>query len=359
MTDSMFLWHYDGETALRRTPELRVEGEAFRLVEGDWHSGPFAFADLRFQGEQGKAAIYALIEDGEERDGWRLGIVDPSPELAGKLPRHATYGGWIDRVGLWRAVAAFAAISAVVLYVGLRSPEWVAPLVPYSWEQQMGEAIVGDLGGRFCHTPAGDRALAKLVDKLDGQPEDLKVGVVNVDIVNAAALPGGQIILFDGLIEEAKSPDEVAGVLAHEIGHVRERHVMQSLLRQLGLSVLLGGFDGDVGGTINGLLATSYGRDAEREADAWSIDALDAADVSPKPTADFFAAMARKEGKGRGSAMLGYLSSHPMSAERRDAFRDSLDKDRDYTPVLTKQEWRDLRRMCKEDPDVKGDGKLF
>ncbi|WP_341873239.1 M48 family metalloprotease [Sphingobium fuliginis] len=54
-------------------------------------------------------------------------------------------------------------------------------------------------------------------------------------------MAGGRIILFDGLVQQAKSADEVAGVLGHELGHVRHRDTMTGLIRQLGLSVVLGG----------------------------------------------------------------------------------------------------------------------
>ena len=74
--------------------------------------------------------------------------------------------------------------------------------------------------------------------------------------------------MFDGLLKQARSPDEVAGVLAHEIGHVREKHVMQALLRQMGLAVVLGGIDGNSGALVNNMLAMSYSRESEAEADA-------------------------------------------------------------------------------------------
>ena len=195
-------------------------------------------------------------------------------ELSAMLPAHRVYGGWIDRLGLGKASLAFAGISAAVVAVVLLSPQWLAPLIPSSVEQKLGNALVGDFGGRFCDTPKGKAALAKLTRSLDDNPQDLQVEVANIDMLNAVALPGGKVLLFQGLLSQAKTPDEVAGVLAHEIGHVRERHVMQGLLRQMGLAVVLGGFDGGGGSTINSLLSTTYTRDSEREADAHSLKAL-------------------------------------------------------------------------------------
>ena len=73
--------------------------------------------------------------------------------------------------------------------------------------------MVGDFGGRFCDTPKGRAALAKLTKSLDGNPKELQVEVANIDMLNAVALPGGKVVLFQGLLDQAKSPDEVAGVL--------------------------------------------------------------------------------------------------------------------------------------------------
>lgn len=358
------VWHFDGVQAVRRHPRIEPVGAGFVLADDQQRTGPFAFADLRYHGRQGDADVYALADSGgEERDGWRLGLSGAIPDaIAAQLPAKARYGGWIDRFGLWPAAGLFAAMSVAVIAIGVKAPEWTAPLVPAAWEARLGEAIVGDLGGRFCATPAGSAALQKMVVALDPNPGDLQVEVANAAMVNAVALPGKKVVLFNGLIADARSPDEVAGVLGHEIGHVRERHVMQGLLRQLGLSVLLGGFDGNVGGTFNGLLALSYGREAEGEADAHAIAALARANVSAQATADFFARLAKDEEAVTGkddNALIGYLSSHPMSSKRRDRFAASVDKRRRYAQVLTAGEWRALKNMCVDDKDVADGGVLF
>ena len=341
---------------MRQHPEIRVSGESFVLLTEDGQSGPHNFADLVYQGRQGSADVYGQ----KDRDGWRLGLEGPVPEeIAQRLPPKEHYGGWVDKIGLGRAAVLFTIISAGVLFVGMRAPEIVAPLVPASWEKNIGDTMVGDFGGRFCSTPAGSAALAKMTAALDDSPENLRVEVANIDMVNAAALPGGTIILFHGLIVEAKSADEVAGVLGHEMGHVRERHVMQSLLRQMGLSVLLGGMNGSMGETANTVLSMGYGREAEREADRYSIKAMNSANISPAATAEQFGRWSKKEekllGKEDDTSFSGYLSTHPMSSKRRDAFAKAVKKGKNYQPVLTPTEWKALKNMCDEDEDVAPD----
>ena len=355
MTAFFDAWHFDGQSAVRRKVEIQTIGRQFYLLEIERRHGPFQFDDLRFLEKKPDAQVYGL--DGT--DGWRLGVRGTIPaELVPLLPAPKVYGGWIDRLGLGKASIAFAAISSAVVAVVLLSPQWLAPLIPVSVDRQLGNALVGDFGGRFCDTRQGKAALTKLTGALDNKPQDLRVEVANIDMLNAVALPGGRVILFQGLLDQAKSPDEVAGVLAHEIGHVRERHVMQGLLRQMGLAVVLGGFDGSGGSTLNSLLSTTYTRDAEREADEHSMGALNKARISPVATADFFNRLAALDGSRemrdrQVRTIASYSSSHPLSDERRKLFEKSVVKGKDYVPALTPAEWTELKTMCAQDRDVK------
>jgi hypothetical protein len=348
-------WHYDGVSAVRRTVEIQAIGNQFYLLERERRHGPFRFDELHFLGKKADGNIYGL----ESRDGWRLGIAGNVPaDLVPLLPAAKVYGGWIDRLGLGKASLIFAGISAAVVAVVLLTPQWLAPLIPSSVERSMGDALVGDFGGRFCNTKAGKAALAKLTNSLDQNPKALQVEVANIDMLNAVALPGGKVLLFQGLLDQAKSPDEVAGVLAHEIGHVRERHVMQGMLRQMGLAVVLGGFDGSGGGTLNSMLSTTYTRDAEREADEHSLAALKKANISPVPTAAFFDRLSSLDGSRelrdkQTRTMASYASSHPLSDERRKLFEKSVVKGKAYKPSLTSAEWTELKTMCAQDRDVK------
>jgi beta-barrel assembly-enhancing protease len=354
VTSFFTAWHYDGKSAVRRKVEIQTVGAQFFLLETERRHGPFAFADVKYVANQAGADVYAL--DGQ--DGWRLGLSGPMPgDLASMLPVKRKYGGWIDRFGLGKATIAFTAISAAVVAVVLFTPQWLAPLIPASVDKSIGNALVGDFGGRFCHTPAGNAALKKLTASLDSNPQDLQVEVAKIDMINAVALPGGKVILFDGLVKQARSPDEVAGVLAHEIGHVREKHVMQALLRQMGLAVVLGGIDGNSGALVNNMLAMSYSRESEAEADAHSMKALGRAAISPVATASFFERLSQMDGSAnqreKGSGITGYMSSHPLSRERKKAFEKSIIKGKNYKPALTSAEWIELKTMCTQDRKAK------
>ena len=343
------IWHYDGASATRHHPRIDWTADGFTLRWDTGSSGPHGWSALVPVDGTGGRAVYGL----RGQSGWRLGFTGAPPEsFVAHLPLPARYGRWIDRIGLWRAIGLFGAIASVVVVLALKAPGWIAPHIPRSWEDRLGDAMIGDFGGRLCETPQSAAAIEKLRRELGDDVPIRRIGIANVNMVNAVALPGGHILLFRKLIDEADSPDEVAGVLAHEIGHVRNRDTLTALVRQLGLSVILGGFNGQVGGTINGLLSMSYSREAEKAADDYSIAALRAANVSPLPTAAFFAKLTKLSGGETVERSTSWMASTPVSAERAKAFRDSARKGQAYAPSLTRAEWQAIVNACRDDKDV-------
>ncbi|MET0240499.1 MAG: M48 family metallopeptidase [Sphingobium sp.] len=354
MAEPVAAWHYDGRSATRHAVRA-VPGPDGFLIEGEtdgFGSGPHRWADVVALDGTGGRSVYGL----KGVAGWRLIFDGPPPDsFAVHLPLPARYGRVIDRFGLTRAVIIFAVIAAALVFAVLSAPIWIAPLVPRSVENRLGDAMIGDFGGRFCRTDGGKAALDRLAASLGAQEAGVRsVEIANVPMVNAVALPGGRIILFQGLIAQAGSPDEVAGVLAHEIGHVANRDVTAALIRQLGLSVLLGGIDGNIGGALNGLLSLSYGRKAEMSADGYAIGQLARASISPDPTAAFFDRLGRKSGdKGSLERATAWISSHPVSADRKTAFQRSRVAGKRYVPALTAAQWTALRGMCAADRHAK------
>lgn len=336
--------HYDGLSAARHAVRVRPFADGFRLegdgVPPDLHR----WSDVTALGQAGGRSTYGI----KGRQGWRLIFDGPPPEdFAIHLPLPARYGRWIDRIGLTRAVLLFTAVAAALVFIVLQTPTWVAPYVPRSWENRLGDAMVGDLGGRTCLASGGRAALDRLAAELGGKASGVRsVAVVDMALVNAAALPGGRIVLFRGLIDKAETPDEVAGVLAHEIGHVRNRDVMAALIRQFGLSILLGGADGGAAGALGGLLSLTYSRAAESAADRYAIAALRNAAIAPDGTASFFDRMSGASGGERIERATSWISSHPLSAERKAAFANSRVAGKTYRPALDAAGWKALRTMC-------------
>ncbi|WP_374139076.1 MULTISPECIES: M48 family metallopeptidase [unclassified Sphingomonas] len=346
MSDTVRVGHYDGQIARRRDVALVADGNQFVLTEGDATTGPFAFADLVAREPVDGQRVFGL----KRAPGWSITLSDEPPTaITYQLPPLQRYGGLIDRLGLWPMVVLFAVIAGVALYILAQTPSVVAKLVPPALERQLGNAMIGDFGGRLCSDPAGEAAIATLKARLGPAYADSEIGVANIQANNAITLPGGRIIIFNGLLRDATSPDEVAGVLGHELGHVANRDVLESLLRQLGLSVLLGGLDGNIGGYTNMLLSTAYSRSAETRADDFAIAALKESGISTKPTGAFFRRLSDKDplDKSAAGSVLAYVSSHPVSALRADRFERAAAGSSGTRPALDAEQWAALKSICK------------
>lgn len=351
MTRAIF---YDGVTADRYEVDVEAREAALRIGGVGLDPVEVPAAELGIADEDKKLLI--LSRKGQH--GWRLIFDQPvDPALRTLLPRASKYGGWIDRVGLAKGAAVLGAVAAGVLFVGYSAPAWLAPLVPESWEQNLGTAIVGDFGDNACRDPAAAKALAKMAGRIDpdsSRHAPITMTLIDVGIFNAAALPGGQVVIFDGALEEAENPDAMAGILAHEIAHVRRRHVTQALIRELGIGALIRLFAGDLGANAQQLVSLSYTRANENEADGDAIAALERVKIDPRPTAELFRKLAGEEDPRRVAA-IEFLDSHPGTRDRAKRFAASWRTDRTYTPVITATDYRAMRSACPAKRDAEKD----
>lgn len=155
--------------------------------------------------------------------------------------------------------------------------------------------------------------------------------------VNAFALPGGIIVVNTGLIELTSRPEELAGVLAHEVQHVELRHSVRGMVKSLGLRGLFAFATGDIGGSLLGEAAVGitglkFSRDDEREADRMGLDSLIAAEIDPSGMPAFFEKMSKQAGE----APVAFVSSHPLSADREAALRArAAATTKTFTPLST------------------------
>jgi hypothetical protein len=340
--------HYDGVTADRYEVEVESRERALTLRGPGETRSDVPACELAIADEDGRQLI--LSRTGHP--GWRLIFDQPiDPALQAMLPCPPRYGGWIDRIGLAKATAILGGIAAVVLLVGYSAPAWLAPLVPESWERNLGSAMVGDFGDNACRDPAATRALAHMAARIDpSSHQPVAMTLIDVGIFNAAALPGGQIVIFDGALRETKNPDAMAGILAHEIAHVRRRHVTQALIRELGIGALIRLFAGDVGANAQQLVSLSYTRANEYEADGDSIAALQRAGIDPRPTAELFRMLDKED--GRDFAAAEFLNSHPASGDRAKRFDAAYRKGSHYTPVISPVEYKAMRTACPAKHDA-------
>lgn len=297
----------------------------------------------------------------ESEPGARLVITQEAftRELIAQAP-HIAGGFNARRAG---RIAAIIAVSALVttglLYLILSyAPQTLAFVLPDSWRNSLGDQVEATLAsnGKLCATSATNASLRSLGDRLRQGNADMppfEIKVYDIDILNAFALPGGRIVVTRKLIDTVKAPEEVAGVLAHEIGHVYHRHSEAQLIRAMGIELLLrmasGG--GDTISGFAGLLAIlRYSRDAEREADSFAQSAMVNAAIDPMALKSFFEAMKKLLGDrvstgGLFGTMSDMMSTHPVTDARIAAIKP-LPEGTVARPVLSDTDWASLRKIC-------------
>jgi Zn-dependent protease with chaperone function len=343
--------------------EFRQSGLAIRLAPD--RTVVWAYDRVREMGDGAVALRLGREEHGTDT-GERLEIADPA--AAEPLRRHCAFLAGDRQTGRrtllaiagW-SLAAVVSLALLVVYGVPALADRIAPLVPWSTEVQLGQPVEGEalrsLAGpsaRMCGegtAPSfGRQALDRLVRRLSAGadlPGELRVSVVDSDIRNAFALPGGRILLFRGLIETAKGPDEVAGVLAHEIGHVVHRDAMRRMIHAGGLSFVVGTVLGDFTGAGALVIATkfmlgnSYSRQAETEADLFAAEAMARAGGDVTALARFLERVATMPGERQ----LELLLSHPVTEDRVRAI-EAMARGSARRPILDPEEWNALRAIC-------------
>ncbi len=355
---------FDGRSSDARPASLTVDeaGAALVVTMPDAEARRWPLADVRRLPDHAGPGdmVLALLGDPVSR------LVIDDPVVARIVVARCPRLNWrpkargLGRVAVW-AVASVASVALIVAVLIPAVSNRLAAVMPGKGEAALGDATLvqvrraladgmGDIVP-LCAAPDGLEALDAMTARLsDGLtlPADLSVAVLDIGDVNAFALPGGHIVLFRGLIDAAQSPDEVAAVLAHELGHVAARDPVRIALRSAGsvgvLGLLLGDF---AGGAVvlfltERLIRANYGQEAERAADAFAVERLDAAGIDAGALATFFERM--QEMSGTPPALLRHFLVHPELAARIEAARGG---DAGATrPALAAAEWAGLKTIC-------------
>ncbi|MDF2458999.1 MAG: putative Peptidase, family, partial [Nitrospira sp.] len=201
---------------------------------------------------------------------------------------------------------------------------WAVDRIPLYWERRIGESAFQDFLIQHPAVKEGPAVAAvqeiteRLIAHIPVNPYTFEIAVVESEVVNAFALPGGYVVVFTALLKEAENAEEVAGVLSHELNHVLERHALQRIVKQLGLVTVVGIIVGDQQGLARvmrqigvELLSLKFGRSQETEADLTGLQLLHRSRIDPSGMVTFFQRLRKNERGG-----VEWLSTHPMSAGR-------------------------------------------
>jgi Zn-dependent protease with chaperone function len=349
-------FYFDGKTNARHAVEIAL-GQRLSIIEAGSVLAIWDYVDIRAADAAPGRRRFAcavgsplarldLAKDCQET----LEILARSPQL-GKAYA-GDHGAW--RIVMW-SLAAAASILLLAFFGIPYAADVIAPIVPPFFEKRVGETadrqIKALLGDKICSNAEGKAAFQKLVQKVAaaGKLEvPLDAEILSVKVPNATALPGGKVYLFAGLLKEAKNPDEIAGVIGHELGHVRHHDGMRRLIESGGSSFLLGLLFGDVAGAGAAIFATqtlisaAYSREAEARADEFAIAAMHELRRSPKPLGEL---LYRITGAQKTSSMT-ILASHPLTEDRLERMGREAMPD-DGPPILSSEEWQALKGACE------------
>jgi Zn-dependent protease with chaperone function len=348
---------FDGHSSRRREVTLRF-ADRLELVaqdEADIVLAAWPYVAIRRVDSPGGALRLACTEAPPLA---RLELRDSTAQDEIRRLCHALDGpGSVATISAWRiTVASLAAAAVIIAMIWFGMPllaNQLAAVAPHSWEAWLGDAVdprIRTLFGATCEKPAGVAALNKIVGTLQEAahlPVAPEPAVLRTTMQNAFALPGGRIYVLSGLLARAETPDELAGILAHELGHVAHRDGLRRLIRDGGTSFLVGLLFGDVTGSgavlmaSRAVLSASYTRTAEESADAFAVTVMHGLG---HPTAPMAALLRRITGPDQDGA-FSLLRDHPLTSDRERLF-EADDMPGAAPELLDPTEWQALKHIC-------------
>lgn len=223
-------------------------------------------------------------------------------------------------------------LASILLFYFLVLP-WLAERAAMNFPKEQEIALGAELKKQYLLSERIDtqktRLLNEFASKLDlGNDYPADYTVVDADIVNAYALPGGPIVVYAGIIRKMQSPEELAGILAHERSHVLRHHSTRSIFQNVSGVLLLNLVLGDASSFIN-LIAQqgqqiqqlSYSRELELEADREGLQLLLNNEINPK---GMLSLLEKLKHENTGSKVPEFLSTHPLPDSRIEALKKLL-----------------------------------
>lgn len=384
--------YFDGLSARKHQVTVNLSPRQMTLSLSEGGSLAWSYEDLRrHSADAGDNPPFHLEHTVSESQGNRLeslAVDDPAFLLnlrqTSAVPLHSS----LKRVKGSRHVALAVAVLVIPLFLyGLWTvviPELsdrVAMQVPVSWEEKLGNKVLEGLPKMLAPAPhpAKEKVLKAIIDRLltarPDQPYNIRIHISPHKMVNAVALPGGHIIVFQGLLNAAESPEELAGVLAHEIQHVVLRHSTRGIIRGLTSKILLTLMVGDMNGSMEMALNLAgeldglrHSRNMERQADRQGMDMILKARIDPSGMVRMFEKLGEQEkrlmkgGKAQktlpdedSSSWTEYLSTHPAGNDRVSQLKKqvAMSDKKSYTPLLPNMDWRGT---VHQEPGPKQDG---
>lgn len=330
--------YYDGRTSARREVTLGLLGRGVVHVRGEGIDRVDALSDLRVSEPLGNAPRLITFADGAfcevaSQDGIEAFLAAAGHVESRVVKAHARWTWAVGSAVLLMVVLAVGYVYGLPWAAKEIAQRIPAPLVAKLSQQTL--AFLDDAVFEPSTLPAARRERLAAQFKAMTPPDGIAVAH---DVLfrragrigaNAFALPSGTIVVTDELVALTDNDDEILAVLAHELGHVQERHGLRLLVESSIVGFVLTWYLGDVSSLAASvpaaLLQARFSREHERAADTYGARMLTANGMSPALLADMLEKLershARPETAADESTALDYLSSHPATRERLEALR--------------------------------------
>jgi beta-barrel assembly-enhancing protease len=344
----------DGRAAVMYEAQCEIGADAVTIHVGA-ATHVWSYADLaRADDGNGRIVLKRKPDTGE-----RLAFeADATDELKAAAPKLFTaHAQGLERPQVVAGVVGAAWSLAAVFLVGIPlAAAPIAEVMPAPYRAQIADISWSQVSQLTEYCDDSDEAARILNDMAHrmmtasdvAHRDEIWITIVDANFPNAFALPDDSIIVTDELIQIARHPDELTGVLAHEIAHVERNHVMKNVIRQMGAGIF---FDIVFGGAGAGqaiavasvnLAGLRYTRGDEEDADARGLDYLDAAGIDSGGLASMFDRIQEQEEGLAGIPTM--LSTHPATPARAAAARARARQG--LQPSLNDRDWRIVRQAC-------------
>ena len=358
-------YYLDGQTAARQRVSIWLMRLGLHVTTESGDTLWWPYEEIRqtqgfYSGEQvriergGEFAEALLVSDKE----FLVQLHQIAPGLATQFhdpARRKTRA----RLALLAALASIGILVVLYLWGIPALSGFVASLVPVSWEERLGQAVVEHLAPPAIRctdtnrTPVISEILTALTTHSPTSPYTIRVILVNDSSINAFAAPGGTIVLLRGLLEKTQTPEELAGILAHELQHILNRHSTRALIQHVSMGLLLAAITGNTSGTaaygLEGariLGSLRYSRQNEEAADAGGMRMLLEAGIDPMGMIAFLELLKKRTSES--PSILKYLSTHPGTEDRIEKLKSLAGQSqRRPAKLLAGHDWSEIKKICQ------------
>lgn len=333
--------HDDIEHVAERL-EVRARGLDADQIQLSWTDTEGAFTLW----VQAQSQIERLIQTAPEQ--YRAPLAEARRQRA-RLGRRFRWAGL--GLGIAFGIALAMVLGLLALGAWLLEPlsTRIADGISREQEAKLGELVLADVRRA---TPLIDQgpaveAVRSIGERLLPAPSyRYRWYIARSPELNAFAAPGGVVVVHSGLIQAAESPEELAGVLAHEVAHSELRHGLRALLKSMGLRVLIsalfeGGSEQYLGNAAAKYTELEFSRDAEREADDEAVRRLKAARIDARPMLSMFEKLSVEAARD-GGRVPEFLSTHPALGERIASLKAATSEQPHPIPIAV--DWKAVRR---------------